>query len=190
MSDPFDVLENLAQLKFDAIVVDICMPFMDGLQFYEKLLTHQSYQHQPVFFLSESSDQQLLVSALSKGTRELIHFPPKMSWEVIETRIKNKLPQAACLESKLSDITFDPIANLVEFGGHKVVLTKTEYDLLSLLSKTKSVDIQRIYDEVWHGACAQSRSNLPTHTSNLNKKIHEIGLRIKRKRDHLILGEC
>lgn len=146
-TDPFQVLENLSDLKFDALVIDICMPFIDGLQFYDKVLAHPSYLLQPIFFLSESNDQQLLVSALHKGTRELLHLPPKMSWEVIETRIKNKLPNTDNLQSKLSEIFFDPVANMIEFSGNKIMLTKTEYDLLSLLVKTKNVEIQQIYRE-------------------------------------------
>lgn len=189
-SNPFEALENLPDLELDAFVLDICMPFMDGFQFYEKLLSGSLCHQKPVFFLSETHDQKLLVDALQKGAREVIHFPPRMSWDVIKARINNKLIKSFEFEDKLKELQFDPILHNVKLCQKELSLTKTEFDILNLLSKSKTCSVESMMDLIWDGAVAQSKSNLPTHIYNLNKKILDVGLKVKRKGENLLITEC
>ena len=54
-NDGEDGLFQLARQRFDAILVDIKMPRVDGFEMMERMRSHAPHRHTPVFVLSGSN---------------------------------------------------------------------------------------------------------------------------------------
>ncbi|WP_072619801.1 diguanylate cyclase [Spirulina major] len=69
------VLDRLATLKPDLILLDWMMPEMDGLEVCQKLQRHPDYSHIPIIFLTARQDRESCVQAFNSGAVDYITKP-------------------------------------------------------------------------------------------------------------------
>ena len=75
--DGQQALEHLAKDDFDAIVLDINMPRLDGFGFLKKVKTDDVYAAIPVIMLTTEGQEEDKKTAISLGAREYITKPFK-----------------------------------------------------------------------------------------------------------------
>lgn len=73
-----DILAQLRKAPLpDAIVMDLVLPQLEGLELLARLRTHPSYTHTPVIIVTEKTDQADVVAALARGAAGYMTKPFK-----------------------------------------------------------------------------------------------------------------
>lgn len=72
----FDLIQKT---KPDMIILDIMMPEMNGIQFCELIRSKKEFQSIPVLFLSASSDDLLILSAMTSGGNDFASKPIRLN---------------------------------------------------------------------------------------------------------------
>jgi len=75
VSDPYDALSQICKTGFDAIVVDVNMPCMDGLELLEKIQNTEWTKDIPVLIVTGCDDHHLKQRALDLGATDLLSKP-------------------------------------------------------------------------------------------------------------------
>lgn len=75
--DGQEALELMAKEKFDAIILDINMPRMNGLEFLEKIRADEAYASIPVVMLTTEGQDEDKDKAISLGATAYIVKPFK-----------------------------------------------------------------------------------------------------------------
>lgn len=70
-----EALEFLKSSQPDLILLDLCMPEMDGFQVMERLKAEELYQNIPIVFLSGEDDPEVRKRGLEKGAVDFITKP-------------------------------------------------------------------------------------------------------------------
>lgn len=81
-----EALDLLAQEKFDAIVLDVNMPVMNGLEFLEKRMENDAFASIPVIMLTTEGQDEDRDKAMALGATAYIikPFKPSQLLELLE----------------------------------------------------------------------------------------------------------
>ena len=145
--------------SFDAIVLDVMLPGMDGFSVARKL--RAEHNQTPILILTARDATSDIVQGLNLGADDYLVKP--FSFEVLLARLRaisrrGAIPQPPILQ--LADLSLDPSAREVNRGGRRIALTRTEYGLLELLMKRagRVVTRENLIESVW-GFDSEVRSN-------------------------------
>lgn len=67
--------ETVKSFQPDVIILDIMMPYVNGITMCQELKKHALYKNIPVLFLSATNDAQLINSALKAGGEKFLSKP-------------------------------------------------------------------------------------------------------------------
>ena len=149
----FDGLEGLELAKtyeFDAIVLDLMLPRVDGFEVARRL-RHAGNQT-PILMLTARDAVPDIVKGLDLGADDYLTKP--FSFEVLLARLRTvarrgSAPRPTCL--RVADLTLDPAARQALRGQREIRLSPTEYRLLELLMRRAGRVVTRtaIVEAVW-----------------------------------------
>lgn len=150
--DGTDGLELGLQDIFDAAVVDIMLPGIDGLQLIEKL--RQANIHTPVLILSARQSVDDRIQGLQRGGDDYMIKPFSFSELLarIQALIRRDKKSAQPTILKAGDLEMDLLKHEVVRGGEKIELPAKEYALLELMLRnagmvlSKTAILERVYD--------------------------------------------
>lgn len=113
VSNPYDALNQICKTGFDAVVIDVMMPCMDGLELLEKIQNTEWTKDIPVLIVTGRNDSHLKQRALDLGATDLLSKP--IQREDLVARLKSMLrlksyqdkivAQNALLERKVKERT-------------------------------------------------------------------------------------
>jgi two-component system OmpR family response regulator len=136
--------------EFDAIVLDVMLPGMDGITLARQLREHGS--RAPVLMLTARDSTADIVSGLDSGADDYLTKP--FSIEVFLARVRaisrrGPVSRPACMQ--VADLRLDPATHRVTRGGEPISLTPREYRLLELLMRSAGRVVSRgtILESVW-----------------------------------------
>ena len=157
-----DGKEGLAMAEahaFDAIVLDVMLPGLDGFALARKL--RESRNQTPILMLTARDATADIVAGLNLGADDYLVKP--FSFDVLLARLKavsrrGPIPQPVLLHVR--DLTLNLGSREVRRGGRRVQLTRTEYSLLELLMRRagRVVTREHLIEAVW-GFDSEVRSN-------------------------------
>jgi len=149
----FDGLEGLELAKtyeFDAIVLDLMLPRVDGFEVARRL-RHAGNQT-PILILTARDAVPDIVKGLDLGADDYLTKP--FSFEELLARLRTvarrgSAPRPTCL--RVADLTLDPAARQALRGQREIRLSPTEYRLLELLMRRAGRVVTRtaIVEAVW-----------------------------------------
>jgi two-component system KDP operon response regulator KdpE len=145
-------LAMLGRNSLDAVVLDLGLPGMSGLDVLKKI--RESGSSVPVVVLSSRTDETGKVTALDMGADDYVTKPFGMDELLARIRaaVRHRLQQEGEKPLfKSSDLTVDLVRRIVVVRGEEVKLTPREYDLLRLLvaHAGKVLTHKFILREVW-----------------------------------------
>lgn len=178
-SDPLKALAATKHTNFNAILIDVHMPIMDGFEFIKKF-RHQNPAPTPIFILSSDKSYDTRIKALNLEIKDFLY--PEMSKEELIIRIKNHLQPDGTINKiiQYKDVTLDSLSLSVYVNRNKIEVTLTEYKILKFLisnSETFS-DKQILKDEIWSNTVVMDKT-LNSHLTNLRAKLSESAVQIK-----------
>lgn len=157
-----DGKEGLAMAEshaFDAILLDVMLPGMDGFSVARKL--RASRNQTPILMLTARDATEDMVAGLNLGADDYLVKP--FSFDVLLARLRavsrrGPIPQPVPLQ--VQDLSLNPASREVARGSRRVALTRTEYSLLELLMRRagRVVTRENLIEAVW-GFDSEVRSN-------------------------------
>ncbi len=162
--------EVLEQGPYDAIIIDIEMPRIDGFQLFEKITNHGHYNGCPVIFMTDDSSDKTTLFALQLGAEDVIHrrWSPEIRAERIRQRVKRYIKEYIY---QIGNLRIDKKRYKVTVDNQHIILSITEFKLLcSLVSMYPApIPFSDVMSTVWGDD--MDEKNLHTHQSNLRKKL-------------------
>ncbi|SCC08455.1 heavy metal response regulator transcription factor [Kosakonia oryziphila] len=144
-------LHMALEYEYDAIVLDIMLPGMDGYQILERL---RACKQTPVLMLSARGSVEERVKGLRQGADD--YLPKPFSLIELVARIQALLRRrpgdgADITQLHIHDLHLDLLARRVTRGGDRLELTAKEYALLSLLARHQGEILSKmmIAEQVW-----------------------------------------
>jgi DNA-binding response OmpR family regulator len=144
---------------FDAILLDVMLPGLDGFSVAKKLRAARNQT--PILMLTARDATHDIVEGLNLGADDYLVKP--FSFEVLLARLRAVSRRGAIAQPpvlQVADLSLSPAVREVIRGGRKIALTRTEYGLLELLMKRagRVVTRENLIESVW-GFDSEVRSN-------------------------------
>jgi DNA-binding response OmpR family regulator len=166
-------LEYASKGHYDAIVLDVMLPGLDGLELCRKLRNEQR-QSTPVLMLTARDTVHDKLSGFDSGADDYLVKP--FSLVELDARLK-ALVRRACnahVETVLEfgDLRFDPGTFQATRAGHRLQFTPTGYKLLAALLRAAPQVLTReaLEQEVW-GDDPPDSDALRTHIHALRQSL-------------------
>ena len=135
-------LAVLAQGGIDLVILDIMMPFMDGMTCLREMRTRKIMT--PVIMLTARSEEYDKLAGLEGGADDYVVKP--FSPRELVARVK------AVLARTMPKPVIDTASHSVKVAGQEAPLTPKEFDLLVFLVNNKGIALSRekILQQVWN----------------------------------------
>jgi two-component system response regulator MprA len=158
----------------DAIVLDVLMPRMDGIQVCRELRADGC--DTPILMLTARDGVSDRVSGLDAGADDYLVKP--FALEELEARLRALLRRTAPGGVlAFEDLSLDPATYDVQRGARRVVLTRTEFELLRVLLEHPRQVLTRaqIFERVWGYDFGRSSNSLEVYVGYLRRKLEAGG---------------
>jgi two-component system response regulator MprA len=175
--DGQQALESVTSSRPDAMVLDVMMPRLDGLEVCRRL--RSTGDDLPILVLTARDAVSDRVSGLDAGADD--YLPKPFALEELLARLRALLRRAsnendeaerARATLKFADLELDPGTRDVRRGERPISLTRTEFALLELfLAHPKQVLTRgRILEDVWGYDFPTSGNALEVYVGYLRRK--------------------
>ncbi|MBY8848616.1 response regulator transcription factor [Saccharothrix longispora] len=179
--DGRQALESVVSQRPDAMVLDVMMPRLDGLEVCRRL--RSTGDDLPILVLTARDAVSDRVSGLDAGADD--YLPKPFALEELLARLRALLRRAttdttrepAGAVLRFADLELDPGTRDVRRGERPISLTRTEFALLELfLSHPKQVLTRgRILEDVWGYDFPTSGNALEVYVGYLRRKTEAEG---------------
>ena len=169
-----DALHFLRMGEFDAVIMDIMMPKMNGIDAVKSMRAQNN--NTPVIFLTAKDSISDKVIGLDSGAQDYIVKP--FAFEELLARIRSVTRAAAGNNANLltlGDLTLDIKSKTVKRGDNIIVLTAKEYELLEYLMYNKGIILSRkkIENHIWNFDYMGGTNVVDVYIRYLRKKIDD-----------------
>ncbi len=174
--DGAEALAIVLNDKIEAIVLDVMMPIVDGLEACRRIRARGDTT--PILILTARTDVTDRVAGLDAGADDYLVKP--FALEELLARLRALLRRSSRSVAeviKVGDLSIDTGSRQVHRGDTILDLTKTEFDLLELLMSNPGIVIDRdtIYDRIWGYDFATSSNSLDVYIGYLRRKTEVNG---------------
>jgi two-component system, OmpR family, response regulator MprA len=177
-ADGREALDLLAEKPADAVILDVMMPGIDGLEVCRRL--RAAGDRTPVLMLTARDAIDDRVVGLDVGADDYLVKP--FALRELQARVRALLRRASDENGdgellRFSDLVLDPIAHEVRRGDRLVELSKTEFLLLELFMKHPRQVLTRsaIFENVWGYDFGPTSNALGVYIGYLRRKTEEGG---------------
>ena len=173
-------LARLQARQYDALILDLMLPGMDGLSVCRQVRAMPQYT--PIIIISAKSAETHRILGLELGADDYVTKP----FSVLEVNARVKalfrrveaLGRIARLESGLleaGELTIDPVAREATLKGQPLLLTAREFDLLFFFARHPGRVFSRLdlLNQVWGYNHEGYEHTVNTHINRLRAKIEK-----------------
>jgi two-component system, OmpR family, copper resistance phosphate regulon response regulator CusR len=137
--------------SYDAIILDVMLPKMNGLDVLRELRANSDTT--PVLVLSVKADVEHRIHGLNLGADDYLPKPFSFSEVLARTRaiMRRASTDAQGTSLSLADLRVDLLGRTVERSGQPIVLTNKEFEVLEYLLRNKGRVLSRIIltEHIW-----------------------------------------
>jgi two-component system, OmpR family, response regulator len=175
-------LQKAEGTDYDAIVLDVMLPVIDGFELLRRLRLTKST---PVLILTARGKSGDRVRGLDTGADDYLAKPYDL--DELLARLRALIRRAAGKASpsiSIADVVIDFATRRVSRAGAEIALTAREYALLEFLAQHRGRVVSRteLYEHLFDESDDTLSNLLDVHVSNLRKKLgHEF---ITTRRGH------
>ena len=147
-------LSVLSQGGIDLVILDIMMPFMDGMTCLREMRTRKIMT--PVIMLTARSEEYDKLAGLESGADDYVvkPFSPRELVARVKAVLARTMPKPAedAGSYTFGDLSIDTASHSVKVAGQEAPLTPKEFDLLVFLVSNKGIALSRekILQKVWN----------------------------------------
>ena len=179
VNDGADAYEYASSGEYDAIILDIMMPKMNGIDVLRRLRAEGIKT--PVMMLTAKGMKDDRITGFNAGADD--YLPKPFEPDELICRVRAMLRRSdnyrpSALE--FGDVTLDPSTGLLACSGRSVRLSGREYQVMELFMRSPNVvfSADKIMERVWGWDSDAEINVIWVHISNLRKKLRSIGSKI------------
>jgi two-component system response regulator MprA len=175
-ADGAEALDRIAELRLDAVVLDVAMPGIDGLEVCRRL--RDAGDRTPVLMLTARDAVDDRVAGLDAGADDYLVKP--FALKELKARLRALLRRAGTdgdTALRFGDLVLDPVAYEVWRGDRRLELSRTEFNLLALFLEHPRQVLTRsqIFERVWGYDFGASSNSLGVYVGYLRRKTEAGG---------------
>ena len=166
--------------QYNLLLLDVMMPGMSGFELAEKLKANEKTASIPIIFLTAKDTEDDTLKGFGLGADDYVTKP--YSVREVVARVKAVLARSHKPEVKENVISFEGLVldlgkKTTTVDGENVSLTKTEFELLTLLMQHRGqvFSRQQIFDAVWPEDVVVSDRTVDVNITRMRKKIGRYG---------------
>ncbi len=175
VNDGQAALEALSKSRFDLAVLDVMMPFADGLTVCKEA-RHREIDV-PILLLTARVEVGDRVAGLDAGADDYLVKPFVVDELLARCRalLRRNAATSSATTLRVGDLTLNTLSREVHRGEREIMLTKTEFDLLELLMQQPGTVISRdtIYEAIWGYNFETNSKSLDVYIGYLRRKTEE-----------------
>ncbi|HEY2571202.1 MAG TPA: response regulator transcription factor [Solirubrobacteraceae bacterium] len=174
--DGRDALQQLSGTAYDAVILDIAMPYVDGLEVCRRL--RDGGDRTPVLMLTAREQVDDRVAGLDAGADDYLVKPFALRELLARVRALLRRSGEEDEEGTLSfeDLCLDRLAHEARRGERTLQLTRTEFLLLEMFMRHPRQVLTRsaIFEHVWGYDFGATSNSLGVYMGYLRRKT-EVG---------------
>jgi DNA-binding response OmpR family regulator len=170
-----DGAQGLAALErdvFDAVLLDVMMPGMDGLQVCQRI---RQTKQLPIIMLTARGDEADRVVGLELGADDYVPkpFSPRELLARLRAVLRRAQPAAVVAEIVIGRVAIDVGARQVRVGAQPAELTGLEFDILLALARRpgRVVPRETLLAEAGRDDITVNDRTVDVHVSHLRRKL-------------------
>ncbi len=157
---------------FDAVLLDVMMPGMDGLEVVKRI---RAKGNLPVIMLTAKGDETDRVVGLELGADDYLPKPfnPRELLARLRAVLRRASPEAVAHQLRVGEIVIDVPAREVKVEGRLADLTGIEFDILVALMRRAGRVVPRdaLLDEAGRSDVVVGERTVDVHISHLRQKL-------------------
>ena len=174
-ADGGQALARLETQVWDAVILDLMLPGVDGLEICRRI--RQMTRYLPVIIISARTSEMHRVLGLEMGADDYLAKPFHLA--ELEARIRSlTLRQFTQQDVLLScgGLTFDTRSRTATVNGQTLTLTRKETGILEYLMvhQGRPVSQEELMDHVWDNSVDSFSNSIRVHISALRKKLRAV----------------
>jgi two-component system, OmpR family, response regulator MprA len=177
-ADGEEALDALASQPADAVILDVLMPRLDGLEVARRM--RQAGDRTPILMLTARDAVDDRVKGLDVGADDYLVKP--FALRELQARLRALLRRTGdgAGEGEVltyGDLVLDPVAHEVHRGDRLIELSRTEFSLLELFMRHPRQVLTRstIFENVWGYDFGPTSNALGVYIGYLRRKTEDGG---------------
>ncbi len=180
VNDGLSAYEYAGADDYDAIILDIMMPKMDGIEVLRRLRSDGN--HVPIMMLTAKAEKDDRIIGFDAGADD--YLPKPFDTDELLSRVRAILRRREEYKPSVmtyGDITLSPVSDmLTSTSGKSVRLSGREFQVMELfMHAPKTVySADKIMERVWGWDTDAEINVVWVHISNLRKKLKQIDSKV------------
>ena len=175
----FDAYEAATQEQYDAIILDVMIPKMNGIEVLQKLRAEKVSA--PIMMLTAKGETEDRIAGFNAGADD--YLPKPFDPDELLSRVRAILRRGEAYQPTVlafGDLTLDPASGILCCGTQSVRLSGREFQIMELFMRTPRMvfSADRIMEKVWGWDNDAEINVVWVNISNLRKRLKAIGSRV------------
>lgn len=172
----FDAYEYAVSGEYDAVILDVMMPKMNGIQVLERLRSEGVST--PIMMLTAKGQKNDRITGFNAGADD--YLPKPFDPDELLSRVRAILRRSSAYvptELRFGDLTLSPSTGEMRCGESSVRLSGRELQVMELFMRAprQVFSAERIMEKVWGWDNDAEINVVWVNISNLRKKLRAIG---------------
>ena len=174
--DGFSAYEYGVTGEYDAIILDVMMPKMNGVEVVQRL--RGEGVKTPVMMLTAKGQKDDRILGFNAGADD--YLPKPFEPDELICRVRAMLRRSEEYKPTVlsfGDITLNTSNGMLDCGGRSVRLSGREFQLMEMFLRSPKITFsaERIMEKIWGWDSSAEINVVWVHISNLRKKLKAIG---------------
>lgn len=176
VGDGFSAYEYASSGEYDAIILDVMMPKMNGVDVLKKL--REEGTKTPVMMLTAKAQKDDRITGFDAGADD--YLPKPFEPDELICRVRAMLRRGGEYKpSTLSfgDLSLNSATGILQCGERSAKLSGKEFQVMEMLMRSPKVvfSADRLMEKIWGWDSDAEINVVWVHISNLRKKLKSIG---------------
>lgn len=179
VNDGFSAYEYGISGEYDAIILDVMMPKMNGIEVLKKL--RDEGIKTPIMMLTAKGQKDDRITGFNAGADD--YLPKPFEPDELICRVRAMLRRSEEYRPAVlsfGDITLNTDNGIMECGSKSVRLSGREFQVMELFMRSPKIvfSADRIMERIWGWDSDAEINVVWVHISNLRKKLKAVGSNI------------
>ena len=176
-------LQTAAKEELDAVLLDLRLPNVGGLNVLRDLKSQDATSDVPVIIVSALGSEDDIVLGLNLGADDYVTKPfgmREMIARVAATIRRKEMPVEEEEVITVGDVSINRSRHVVEYEGKSIELTPSEFDILTVLAKRPGRVFTRrqLCEQALRSGETVMERTVDAHIKSLRQKLGDLGRKV------------